>query len=139
MVCGQSFYYRVWAGLPDSIIEGTLSINISPQGNKHNFMTLDFPLSSLKMQVYDFIDVDRNCSLYGALSPSLYQIKAIRHGEPVLLDFGKTRVISEVLIYILEQGCWDTQSKNIKETTDGWSVLQALGYSDFVPQISWWW
>lgn len=135
----QKFYFRRAGYLSGNIVDEGLSITFTPQNNKHNYLYVNFPLSYIEIEPSDYLGVDKNCPYPGLLNPCFYNIKAVKDGQAADIDFGKTKAVSEVLAYILEHEIWDVKREKHEQILDGWEILIALGYSDFLPHLTWSW
>ena len=138
-IYNQKFYFRRDGLLTGNIVDERLTITFSPYDNKHNYLSVCFPLSAINVPPSSYSGVDKNNPHPGFLTPCFFHAKAVNHGEEVVIEFGKTRIISEILGFILEHKLWDTHSRNINEQIDGWEILSKLGYSDFLPHLTWSW
>lgn len=127
---------------------------ISPIGNKRNSITLEFTANSHDKYQHSNIFADPN-KLFAIYQKEdnkeetppiiyydaahLYGTKAKTNlGEDAVLDWGKPKMIRSFIKYLLVHRQWKPIENRV-EILDGWELLLNMGYSDFIPIISWSW
>lgn len=68
----------------------------------------------------------------------LYAARARRDEQDVIIDWGKPKAVAEIIAHLLDTSRFSAASRETL-ILDGWQLLGKIGYTDFVPLVSWGW